>query len=137
MTGYLLDTNVVSELRKRNKANGGVQKWFAEHADDELWLSVLVVAELERGVALLGRRDPSSANLLAQWLTGLTADFSDRILPVGLSVAQRWATIGIPDPLPVIDGLLAATAIEYDLTLITRNVKDIEPSGAATKNPFT
>ena len=137
MTGYLLDTNVISELRKHDRANDGVKKWFAEHTNDDLWISVLAIAELERGVTLLDRRDPTSARLLAQWLNGLTTDFSDRILPIGLNTAKRWATIGIPDPLPIIDGLLAATAIEHGLTIVTRNLKHIEPSGAATENPFT
>jgi toxin FitB len=136
LTGYLLDTNVVSELRKRDRANHGVRSWFEEHAGEEIWLSVLVVAELGRGVQLLRRRDATASDQLDEWLASLVARYSDRIIPIDLPIAQRWSTIGIPDPLPIIDGLLAATALHHNLTLVTRNTIDVARSGASHLNPF-
>jgi predicted nucleic acid-binding protein len=137
LTGYLLDTNIVSELRKRGRADPGVRAWFEAHTEQELWLSVLVVAELRRGVLLIGRRDAPAAELLDTWLTQLVTGYADRILPVDLAVAERWSQLGVPDPLPVVDGLLAATALEHGLTVVTRNTGDIARSGVACVNPFT
>lgn len=134
--GYLLDTNVVSELRKGERADPGVGAWFEQHRDDELWLSVFVVGELRRGVELLRRRDTRAGGLLSDWLQTVTDEFGDRILPVTTPVCERWALLNVPDPLPVIDGLLAATALEHDLVLMTRNVSDVERTGATTENPF-
>lgn len=136
MKGYLIDTNVISELRKGDRANAGVKRWFVDHADDELWLSVLVVAELQRGANLLRRRDERAAERLDTWLTSLVEGYVDRILPVDLAVAHTWASLGVPDPLPVVDGLLAATAIAQDLNLVTRNIPDLDRSGVALTNPF-
>jgi hypothetical protein len=113
-----------------------VLAWFDQHGGDELWLSVLAVAELSRGAQLLRRRDPDAADQLDEWLTNLVARFSDRILPIDLRATQRWALLGIPDPLPVVDGLLAATALDRDLVLVTRNVADVARSGVAHVNPF-
>ena len=126
----------MSELRKRDRANHGVRTWFEEHAGEEIWLSVLVVAELGRGVQLLRRRDATAGDRLNEWLASLVARYSDRIIPIDLPVAQRWSTIGIPDPLPIIDGLLAATALHHNLTLVTRNTIDVARSGASHLNPF-
>jgi len=136
VSGFLLDTNVVSELRKGERAHPGVHAWIDTHAADELWLSVLVVGELWRGVELVQRRDPASAQVLSAWLEGLTRDYRDRILPITTAVAKRWAEVTVPDPIPVIDGLLAATAIEHDLVLVTRNVADVERTGVVWQNPF-
>jgi hypothetical protein len=134
--GYLLDTNVVSELRKGERADPGVRAWFERHRDDELWLSALVVGELRRGVELLRRRDPRTGELLSDWLQTVTGEFGDRILPVTTEVCERWALLSVPDPRTVIDGLLAATALEHDLALVTRNVSDVERAGAPMENPF-
>ncbi len=136
MTGYLLDTNVVSELRKRERGDGHLLRWFAAHRDDEFWLSVLVVGELRRGVELVARRDGDAARSLNEWLETVVVDFDDRILPITTAISQRWAMISVPDPIPVIDGLLAATAIEHRLTLVTRNVADVARTGADLDNPF-
>lgn len=132
MTGYLIDTNVISELRKGQRANRGVTRWFADHAEDDLWLSVLVVADLQRGAGLIRRRDESAADRLDAWLAALVDGYTDRILPV----AETWATLGIPNPMPVEDGLLAATAITHDLVLVTRNTTDVDRSGVVLTNPF-
>ena len=136
MTGYLLDTNVVSELRKRERADADVRRWFGRHAGDEFWLSVLVVGELRRGVELIVRRDPDAARALRTWLDSTISDFADRVLPITIEISERWALLSVPDPVPVIDGLLAATAIEHDLTLVTRNTTDIDRTGVACINPF-
>lgn len=133
---YLLDTNVVSELRKGSRCNPGVRAWFSELSGDELFLSVLTIGEIRKGIELTGRRDPAAAEALNGWLAGLLAGYGDRILPVDLEIAEEWGRLNVPDPRPVIDGLLAATAKVHDLTLATRNVKDVERSGAAWVNPF-
>jgi predicted nucleic acid-binding protein len=136
VTSYLLDTNVIAELRKGSRANSGVTRWFERHAGDDLWLSVLVVAELRRGANRIRRRNPAEADQLDSWLDALEASFADRILPVTLDVVRRWAAIGIRVPFPVVDGLLVATAITHGLTLVTRNAADIERSHADWENPF-
>ena len=136
MKGYLLDTNVVSELRKSGRGDTHLRHWFSAHRDDEFWLSVLVVGELRRGVELIARRDAPAAQTLRTWLESIASEFSDRILPVTMAISERWALISVPDPVPVVDGLLAATAIEHKLTLVTRNVADVSRTGAAFVNPF-
>ena len=134
--GFLIDTNVVSELRKGARANSDVRAWFEEHSTDSLWLSALVVGELRRGAELLRRRDTKAGRSLDRWLQTITADFGDRILPVTTEVCERWALLNVPDPLPVIDGLLAATALVHNLVLVTRNTSDIERTGVGLVNPF-
>jgi len=135
--GFLIDTNVVSELRKGARADAGVLAWFDDHKADQLWLSVLVVGELRRGVELLRRRDEQAGTRLSEWLDTVTRDFDDRIIPITIEVSERWAALNVPDPVPVIDGLLAATALERDLVLVTRNTADVERTGVAVVNPFT
>ena len=137
MTGYLLDTNVVSELRKGSRGNPEVRAWLEIQRAAQLWLPVLVVGELRRGVHLIGRRDAASAAVLAQWLDGIIEDFSDRILPITATIAQQWAAMSVPDQIPVVDGLMAATAAVHDLTVVTRNVADIGRTGVRWVDPFT
>ncbi len=134
--GFLLDTNVVSELRKGAWAHAGVRAWFDDHETDELWLSVLVVGELRRGVELLRRRDDRAGKRLSDWLATVTSEYGDRIIPITTEVCERWALLNVPDPLPVIDGLLAATALERDLVFVTRNTVDVERTGVALVDPF-
>ena len=136
MTGFLLDTNVVSELRKRERADANVLRWLDEHAESELWLSVLVVGELRRGVELIARRDKKTASKLRDWLDATVKDYADRILPIDVEICERWALLSVPDPVPVVDGLLAATVIEHDLTLVTRNIADVDRTGVPVVNPF-
>jgi predicted nucleic acid-binding protein len=133
---YLLDTNVLSELRKGKRADARVVEWFSAAADEELFISVLVLGELRQGVERVRRRDPAAAARLEHWLDVLAADYADRALPVDDRIADLWGRLSVPDPLPAVDGLLAATALVHDLTLVTRNVRDVEPTGARVLNPF-
>lgn len=133
---YLLDTNVVSELRKGSRADRGVLDWLAPIPDSELFLSVLVVGELRQGVERLRRRDAVAAENIDRWLGTLVGNHADRILQVDFRIAQLWGRLNVPDPLPAVDGLLAATAVVHDLTLVTRNVRDVERTGARLLNPF-
>ncbi|MEM9035379.1 MAG: type II toxin-antitoxin system VapC family toxin [Actinomycetota bacterium] len=136
MTGYLLDTNVVSELRKRERAATSVLTWFDAHTSADLWLSVLTIGELRRGALLVARRDAAAGQAIGSWLESVIADFGDRLLPVSTPIVERWARLNVPDPVPVVDGLLAATALEHDLALVTRNAQDVASTGAVLVNPF-
>ncbi len=133
---FLLDTNVISELRKGARANASVRAWFGSVPDDELYLSVLVIGELRQGVERLRGRDPKTTQRLERWVLALTADFADRILPLDARVADIWGRLNVPDPLPTVDGLLAATALVYDFTLVTRNVRDVKRTGVRCLDPF-
>lgn len=133
---YLLDTNVVSELRKGDRADPNVSAWFAGLADEEIFLSALTIGEIRRGIESLRRRDPDSAAALDRWLASLADAHGDRILPVDRAIAEEWGRMSVPDPLPVVDGLLAATARVLGLTLATRNVADVEGTGAELLDPF-
>jgi len=134
---HLLDTCIVSELRKGERADPGVRSWFAAAADGELFTSVLVLGQLRRGIESIRRRDLHAPSALDRWLARMSKTFADRLLPVDGAVADRWGLLNVPDPVPVIDGLLAATALTHDLTLVTRNVRDVEGTGAQPLDPFT
>ncbi len=136
MTGFLLDTNVLSELRKGRQADASVVTWFDEVADPELFTSVLVLGEIRRGIEIARGRDSKKADALDRWATGLEVQFSDRILPITHRIADRWGHLCVDQKLPDIDGLLAATALVHDLTIATRNARDFERSGAKLFNPF-
>jgi predicted nucleic acid-binding protein len=133
---FLVDTNVLSELRKGPRANTGVRAWFNSAADDDLFTSVLVLGELRRGVESIRRRDVVAAVALEQWLARLTELFADRVLPVDAVIAERWGALNVPDPVSTVDGLLAATALVHGLTVVTRNSRDMERTGVSLLNPF-
>jgi toxin FitB len=133
---FLLDTNVLSELRKGKRADPSVAAWFAEVPGEDLFLSVLVAGELRQGIERLRRRDLDAADRLDRWVLALLEDYSDRILPLDLRTADLWGRLNVPDPLPAVDGLLAATALAHDLTLVTRNVRDVVRTGVRIINPF-
>ena len=133
---YLVDTNVVSELRKRDRANQFVAAWFRARKPQELFLSVLTLGELRRGAERVSRRDPRSAAALRAWLDRTRTRFRDRIVNVDGAVADRWGRLSAVDSLPDIDGLLAATALVHGMTVVTRNVRHIAPTGALHLNPF-
>lgn len=133
---YLLDTNVVSELRKGKRCETAVREWFEGIGDDDAYLSVLVVGEIERGIERIRKRDPKSAARLRRWLSRLSSQFQDRILPVSLQVARVWGIMGARSPIPTVDGLLAATAHVHGLVLATRNIRHIELLDVEWVNPF-
>jgi predicted nucleic acid-binding protein len=136
LNGFLLDTNVISELRKRERCNAGVRRWFSEVAAEELFLSVLVVGELRGGVERIRRRDAAAARALDAWLRRLEHAYQDHILPVTLEICDRWGRLGLEQPLSPIDGLLAATALQHDIAFVTLNVADVARSGVDVLNPF-
>jgi len=133
---YLLDTNVISELRKGPRADAGVREWMDSVDEEPLFTSVLVLGELRRGLALLRRRDKVAAAALEQWFARFQEGFSDRVLDVDAAITERWGMLNVPDPLPAVDGLLAATALVHDLTLVSRNVRDLQRTGVQVMNPF-
>ena len=136
---YLLDTNVVSELRKvrAGKADGMVAAWADSVDAADLYLSVITIQELEIGVLLAERRDPSQGAIFRAWLTGhVLPAFAARVLAVDTAVAQRSARLHVPDPRPVRDGLIAATALVHGMTVVTRNVDDFAPTGVPVLNPW-
>jgi predicted nucleic acid-binding protein len=136
---FLLDTNVVSELRKirSGKADRHVAAWADSVEASDLYLSAIIVQELEIGVLLAERRDPSQGALLRAWLNGhVLPAFSGRILSVDTAVAQRSARLHVPAPRPVRDGLIAATALVHGMTVVTRNVVDFESTGVSILNPW-
>jgi predicted nucleic acid-binding protein len=133
---YLLDTNVLSETRKRQPA-AGVADWIAATPPGRLHVSVLTLGEIEQGIAKIGGRgDRHQAAALERWLRDVQAGFEDRVLPVTLPVATAWGRQQYAKPLPVIDALIAATARVHGLTVVTRNVKDFELAGVPVLNPF-
>ena len=136
---YLLDTHVVSELRKirLGKADPHVADWADSVDAVDLYLSVITVQELEIGVLLAERRDPSQGAIFRAWLNShVLPAFTGRILVVDIAVAQRSARLHVPDLRPVRDGLIAATALVHGMTVVTRNVADFAPTGVATLNPW-
>lgn len=136
---YLLDTNVVSELRKvrLGKADSGVARWAEEVATSNLYLSVVTVQELEIGVALAHRRDVRQGAVLREWLEHrVLPAFEERILSVDLRVARRTAALHVPDPRPIRDAFIGATALVHGMIVVTRNTADFEPMGVSLLNPW-
>ncbi len=133
---YLLDTNVVSELRKGPRADAAVTAWFAGLESNEIFLSVLTLGEIRRGIDSIRRRDRATALALNRWYHGLATAYEPHILPVDRRVAEEWGRMTVELTLPTIDALLAATAHVHGLTVVTRNVKDVARTGVPCLNPF-
>ena len=134
---FLLDTDVISELRKRGRVDEGVERWFSDVDDAEVFLSVLSIGEMRRGIESIQRRDRARALTLNRWLHGLIAQFESRLLPVDRAVAEEWGRMNAANTLPAVDGLLAATAREHGLTLVTRNTRDVARAGVPCLDPFS
>jgi predicted nucleic acid-binding protein len=134
---FLLDTNVLSELRKRSRADPGVARWFDETDEGALYTSVLVIGEIRQGIESVRGRDPRAARALEKWLAELTSSYADRILEVDVAIAERWGELNAPRPMPAVDGLIAATALVHGLTVVSRNSDDFARSGVAVLNPFS
>jgi hypothetical protein len=133
---FLVDTNIISEIRKRDRAHPNVVRWVARTPAEEIGTSILVLAEIRHGIELKRRNDPEQAKSLDRWFSQMRIGLGDRVLPIDEPVAEAWALLGIPDPLPLIDGLLAATAKVHGLTLVTRNVANIAVAGVSLIDPF-
>ena len=136
---FLLDTNVVSELRKvrLGNANKHVARWADSVDAADLFLSAITIQELEIGILLAERRDPAQGAVFRAWLNShVLPAFSGRVLAVDTAVAQRSARLHVPDPRPVRDGLIAGTALVHGMTVVTRNVADFEPTGVPVLNPW-
>ena len=134
---FLLDTNVVSEVRKGRRSDPSVSSWYTGVGESQLFISSLTIGEIRRGIELARRRgDVDQAKTLETWLQTVVEEFSGRILSVDAQVADTWGRISAPRPVPVVDGLLAATAVVHDMTLVTRNVSDVEGLGARVLDPF-
>jgi predicted nucleic acid-binding protein len=133
---FLIDTNIILEVRKGDRCDPAVATWWAEVAEDDLWLSALVLGEIRKGVELARRRDPRKADALEAWLGDVISGFGDRVLPVDATVAEEWGRMNAIRPVPVIDALLAATAKANGLTLVTRNGADVAGLGVEVLNPF-
>ncbi len=132
---FLLDTNVLSEARKP-RGDPGVKGWMAGVSGRDLYLSVLVVGEIRQGIERLRGRDPDQAGVFDAWLRRLREEYAERVLTVTLAVAEEWGRLNVPDPLPAVDGLLAATARVHGLTLVTRHTTDLARAGVKLLNPF-
>jgi predicted nucleic acid-binding protein len=136
---YLIDTNVISEARKRAKADIGVQDFFKQVAKEEAqtFISVITVGELRCGVELIRHRgDAPQANRLEKWLEKLLTEYRDNILCLDQDTAQLWGRLRAPHPENALDKQIAATALVYDLTVVTRNHKDFTRTGVRVLNPF-
>jgi predicted nucleic acid-binding protein len=134
---WLLDTNVLSEIRRSERANDRVREWYAGTREEDLFTSVLVLGELRRGIDMLRSRDVIAAQALEQWVARLKTTFRERVLPVDARVAERWGQINVPDRLPAVDSLLAATALVHDMTLVTRDLGRLERTGVRLLDPWT
>lgn len=136
---YLVDTNVISEIRKRDRADKGVMAFFRKAAQDDadLYLSVVTIGELRRGVEIIRHRgDKPQATRLENWLDGVRREFASNVLAVDLEIGQLWGRLRVPHPEHSLDKLIAATALIHDLIVVTRNVDDFAGTGARVLNPF-
>jgi predicted nucleic acid-binding protein len=133
---YLIDTNIISEIRKGDRCDAKVSEWYASIADEDLFLSTLVLGEIRKGVELARPRDAGRATALERWLRDVVAAFGGRVLGIDNAVSDQWGRMSAIRTIPVIDGLLAATAVTNGLTLVTRNDRDIAGLGATVLNPF-
>ena len=137
MSGCLLDTNVLSELRKGQRCDAGVRQWFEETAEEELFISVLVLGEIRQGIERIRLRDPAQARALETWLLWVATEFADRLLPVDEKVADQWGRLGLRQPVPILDALLAATALVHGLTVVSRDEEGFRNTGVPVINPFS
>ena len=132
---YLLDTNVLSEVR-RPQGDADVRRWISSVPTEDIYLSVLTLGEVRRGIGLLSRRDSVQAEVYEAWLVTVLRDYADRLLPVDAEAAEEWGCMNLPDPISIVDGLMAATAKVRNMTFVTRNTADVARTGARLLNPF-
>jgi predicted nucleic acid-binding protein len=133
---YLLDTNVLSEVRKGSNTHPAVRKWWSETDFLEIHVSVMVLGEIRQGVERLRGKNPQKAQEIERWLQSMTNTLGARLLVVNHKIADVWGRMGVKRTLPLVDSILAATAVAHELTLVTRNTKDIQDTGVSYLNPF-
>jgi toxin FitB len=133
---WLLDTNVLSEIRKADRCDPHVASWVSQSPPEAFYTSVLVLGEIRRGVDRVRRKDRRQGRVLEGWLERIRLELAGRILDVDERVAEEWGRMSVPDPLPVVDGLLAATAKVHGMTLATRNTGQVARTGVALIDPF-
>ena len=133
---FLIDTNIISEVRKGNRCDPNVASWYETIEDASLFLSVLVIGEIRKGIERVRPKDNAQARAIENWLKAVDKAFGERILPVDRAVADEWGRLNATRPLPVIDGLLAATAKVHRMTLVTRNTADMADFDVHILNPF-
>lgn len=133
---YLIDTNIISEVRKGARCDVHVSAWYASIIDEDIFLSTVVLGEIRKGVELARPRDAGKAAALERWLREVEAAFDGRVFGIDNAVSDQWGRMCAIRPIPVIDGLLAATAVTHNLTLVTRNDRDVDGLGATVLNPF-
>jgi len=133
---YLIDTNIISEVRKGPRCDPNVASWYEKIEDASLYLSVLVIGEIRKGIERIRPKDNAQANAIEKWLQAVDKAFGERILPVDRAVANEWGRLNASRRLPVIDGLLAATAKTHRMTLVTRNTAGIAGLDVYILNPF-
>ncbi len=133
---YLIDTNIISEVRKGRRCDANVASWCGKIEDASLYLSVLVIGEIRKGIERIRPKDKTQANAIEDWLLAVDKAFGERILPVDRAVANEWGRLNASRALPVIDGLLAATAKVHRMILVTRNTANIADLGVRILNPF-
>ena len=134
---FLLDTNVLSEIRKGARCHPSVHQWAREVLLVSIgYVSVIALGEIRKGIEIIQRRDPESASHLGRWLEELKDEYSGRTLPVSVQVAEEWGRLNAVRPMPAADSLMAATANVHRLTLVTRNTGDLAATGARLLNPF-
>ncbi len=132
----LVDTNIISEVRKGDRCDPNVARWWATLNEEDLHLSVLVLGEIRKGIERVRPKDSTQAEAIERWLDTVRTEFEGRILPVDEAVADEWGRMNAPNAVATLDGLLAATAKVNGLTLATRNVSDVERTGVSFVNPF-
>lgn len=133
---YLIDTNIISEIRKGDRCDANVAAWYRAIDATEIYLSAIVLGEIRKGVELVRPRDPGKAKALEDWVADVAVAFADRLLPIDAAVADEWARMSALRPVSVIDGLLAASAKANGLILVTRYGKDVAGLGVSVLNPF-
>jgi len=133
---FLIDTNIISEVRKGDRCDPNVAAWYASIGDADIFLSVLVLGEIRKGVELARPSDLRKAEVLGRWLQRVEQGFGDRVLPIDRTIADEWGRMSALRPIPVIDGLLAATAKVYGMTFVTRDDGDVDGLGVSILNPF-
>jgi predicted nucleic acid-binding protein len=133
---FLLDTNILSELRKGDRCNPNISNWAAKESAQTHYISVLSLGEIRKGIELLRKKSPEKCAPLENWLQKLHSDYAHCTIAITAEISERWGELSSIRTLPVIDSLIAATALEFGLTLVTRNTKDFDGFGIPIVNPF-